>query len=95
MTAATIVQRRNLRSALRVEIHNTPVADGTAAQVLLAGDILNKTEQFASLRNITGCHFDDLAFHLREARGIECGKLVLELADGFLHPEHGWPASDK
>ena len=34
-----------------------------------------------------GRRFNGPAFHLREASGIGFGKIVLELADGLLHPE--------
>jgi len=34
-----------------------------------------------------GRRFNGPVFHLREASGIEFGKIVLELADGLLHPE--------
>ncbi len=86
---------KKLRAALRVEIHDSPVAEGAAAPTVMIGDALNKIEQFAALRNIMGCHFNDIAFQLKDASGVEFGKMVLELADGLLHPEHGWPASDK
>jgi hypothetical protein len=86
---------KKLRAALRVEIHDNPLPAGGVAPTMMLGDAVNKIEKFAQLRNIMGCHFNELAFHLKDATGIEFGKTVLELADGLLHPDHGWPASDK
>lgn len=86
---------KKLRGALRVEIHDTPVAAGADAPTIMVGEALNKIEELVALRNIMGCHFNEIAFHLKDANGVEFGKMVLELADGLLHPEHGWPASDK
>ncbi len=86
---------KKLRAALRVEIHDAPVTAGVAAPAVLIGEVLTQIEEFAGLRNIIGCHFNEIAFQLQDASGIEFGRMVLELADALLHPEHGWPASDK
>jgi energy-coupling factor transporter ATP-binding protein EcfA2 len=86
---------KKLRAALRVEVHDTPIAVGATAPTVQLGKILDKLEKLAQLRNIMGCHFNQIAFHLSGKDGIEFGKLVLELAEALIHPEHGWPGSDK
>jgi len=59
------------------------------------GSILNKLDKVSQLRNIMGCHFNELAFKLQGKDGLEFGRLVLELADALIHADHGWPGSDK
>jgi energy-coupling factor transporter ATP-binding protein EcfA2 len=86
---------KKLRAALRVEVHDIPVAVGAAAPTVELGGILDKLQKVAQLRNLMGCHFNEIAFHLSGKDGIEFGQLVLELARAVVHPEHGWPASDK
>jgi hypothetical protein len=80
---------------LRVELHDTPVANGSKVPTIMLGEKLNNIEEFAQLRNVMGAHFNELAFQLKDADGIKFGKMVLELADAIIHPDHGWPGSDK
>lgn len=86
---------KKLRAALRVEMHDSPIAAGTSVSSVELGSILNKLEKLAQLRNIMGCHFNEMAFRLQATDGLEFGRLVLELADALVHPDHGWPGSDK
>jgi energy-coupling factor transporter ATP-binding protein EcfA2 len=87
--------KKKLRDVLRVEIHDTAVANGSKAPTIMLGEKLNKIEEFAQLRNVMGAHFNELAFQLKDADGIKFGEMVSDLADALVHPEHGWPASDK
>lgn len=87
--------KKNLRTALRVELHDGALAAGDVAPVVHLGSILDKVENFANIRNVVGCHFDEIAGHLNPADAVEFGTMVLELADALIHPEHGWPTSDK
>jgi hypothetical protein len=86
---------KKLRASLRVEVHDTPIAVGASAPTVQLGKILDKLEKLAQLRNIMGCHFNQIAFQLSGKEGVEFGELVLELAEAVVHPEHGWPGSDK
>jgi energy-coupling factor transporter ATP-binding protein EcfA2 len=83
-----------LRSALRVEFHDG-VAAGAAATTVALGPILERIEKFANARNVMGCHFNEIAFHLNPADAVQFGTLVLELAEALIHPAHGWPTSEK
>jgi energy-coupling factor transporter ATP-binding protein EcfA2 len=86
---------KKLRAVLRVEMHDTPIEPGTAASSVELGNILNKLDKLSQLRNIMGCHFNEMAFKLPATDGLEFGRLVLELADALIHPDHGWPGSDR
>lgn len=86
---------KRLRAVLRVEMHDTPIGPGTAAPTIELGGILNKLDRLSQLRNIMGCHFNEIAFKLQAKDGLEFGRLVLELADALVHADHGWPGSDK
>lgn len=87
--------KKKLRDVLRVEMHDTPIPAGTAAPTVQLGLILTKLDKLSQLRNIMGCHFNEMAFKLPGKDGLEFGRLVLELADALIHSEHGWPGSDK
>jgi hypothetical protein len=86
---------KKLRAAMRVEFYDTPLATGVAAPTVKLGAILDKLEQFAQARNVIGCHFNEMAFRLPGKDGLDFGRLVLELAEAVLHPDDGWPGSDK
>lgn len=86
---------KKLRAVLRVEMHDTPIGAGAAAPTIELGTILNRLDKLSQLRNIMGCHFNEMAFKLPGKDGLEFGRLVLELADALIHSEHGWPGSDK
>lgn len=86
---------KKLRASLRVEMHEPPVAAGASAPTVELGTVLNKLDKLSQLRNIMGCHFNDLAFKLPGKDGLEFGRLVLDLADAIVHADHGWPGSNK
>lgn len=86
---------KRLRAALRIEMHDTPLPGGSEPTIVKLGLILDRLQEFAQLRNVMGCHFNDVGFHLPEANGIEFGRTVLELADALVHPDDGWPGSDR
>ncbi len=87
--------KAKLRTALRVEMHDSPIAAGTAAPTIQLGPILNKLDKLSQLRNVMGCHFNEMAFKLQGKDGLEFGRLVLDLADALIHADHGWPGSDR
>ncbi len=80
---------------MRVEFYDTPLATGVAAPTVKLGAILDKLEKIAQARNVIGCHFNEMAFRLPGKDGLDFGRLVLELAEAVLHPDDGWPGSDK
>ncbi len=57
--------------------------------------ILDDITKIASARNVMGAHFNPSAFDLYPADGIAFAKLVEQLADALICPDHGWPSKDK
>jgi len=47
------------------------------------------------VRNVFGCHFNDLSFDLLDTDAIGFGKGVLELIDTLADPDAGWPRNPK
>lgn len=84
-----------LRNGLRVEMHTTELAPGEVAPTILLGETVTRLHQMMQLRNIMGCHYNEIADHIGAADGLEFGRLVLELAEAIVDPVHGWPTSDK
>jgi hypothetical protein len=44
---------------------------------------------------VLGAHFNMLSFDLYPEDGIKFAKLVVQLSDALICPEHGWPGKDK
>lgn len=84
-----------LRTALRIEFHDGVTAGGSTASPVALGPMLENIEKLANARNVMGCHFNEIASHLNPADAVEFGELVLKLAEALIHPDHGWPTSDK
>jgi len=82
---------KKLKPSLRVECKQS---DGSYQSIGL-GDKFDELQQMASLRNIFGCHFNDMANHLPEQDAIRFAQIVHEVASALVCPDEGWPASDK
>lgn len=84
---------KKLRAALRVE-HQDPNNPASYAQHEL-GSIIEELQRIAQTRNLKGAHFNKLSFELLDSDAKHFATTVLRLADLLVHPEHGWPRSDK
>jgi len=80
-----------LKTALRIEIKQ---ADGTYSSKSLT-DIIDQLQQMAQLRNIFGCHYNDLSMHLPDGDALKFATLVEELGSALICDDEGWPGSDK
>ena len=56
--------------------------------------ILEKIKDVAQTRNVLGAHFNELSFDLYPQDGIRFAKLVEQLSDALICPDHGWPTKD-
>jgi hypothetical protein len=61
---------------------------------LLKQDI-DELKRIAQVRNVFGCHFNDISFSLLDTEAIPFGQRVLELAEWLIDEESGWPAKEK
>ena len=80
-----------LRDALRVEVIQD---DGSYLSILL-NDKFDQLQQMAQLRNIFGCHYNDLALQLPGQDAVQFATTVHEIASALICDEQGWPGSDK
>jgi energy-coupling factor transporter ATP-binding protein EcfA2 len=79
-----------LLAALKAEI----VENTAAGQVVSPIELKPLLEQLAAIaqtRNVLGAHFSALAFDLYPDDGIRFGRLVEQLSDALVCPEHGRP----
>lgn len=82
-----------LLAALKVEL---PGPDGNALTVTTElKPIIDQISGIAQTRNVMGAHFNTLSFDLYPQDGIKFAKLVEQLADTLICPDHGWPNKDK
>jgi energy-coupling factor transporter ATP-binding protein EcfA2 len=88
--------KKNLRHSLRVE-RPVKTEDGKflSYESHDLGPLLNELESMAQLRNIFGCHFNQLANYLSPGDAVQFASTVHKLADLLIDPESGWPMSDK
>lgn len=82
---------KKLKPVLRVERRQP---DGSYSTIDL-GDIFDKLQNMPQVRNVFGCHFNDLAMHLPEQDAIAFAKLVHEAADALCCADEGWPMTEK
>jgi len=85
------VCEKKLADALRVEVKQ---ADGSFVQTTL-GDKLLQLRDMAQLRNIFGCHYNELANILPQKDAMEFATRVQELGAALICDQEGWPGSDK
>lgn len=87
---------KKLRQALRVDVKTGTAADGAANYTTVEiGPLLDHLTEIAQTRNLFGCHFSELSFHLPEADALDFGSQVLLLVESLVDSEDGWPRSDK
>ena len=70
----------------------TPFSKMGADLARLGADELGR---IAQVRNVMGCHFNELSFDLLDSDGVDFGAKVLELMDALVEPDGGWPKGDK
>ncbi|OBS08229.1 AAA family ATPase [Acidihalobacter prosperus] len=56
--------------------------------------ILDELKAIAQARNVLGAHFNALSFELYPEDGIRFARLVEQLSDALICPDHGWPTKD-
>lgn len=82
---------KKLKPVLQVECKQ---ADGSYIAVDLGG-IFDELQQMPAVRNVFGCHFNDLAMHLPEQDAIRFAQLVHQAAQALCCPDEGWPMTEK
>lgn len=82
-----------LLAALKVEALDPAGGTPTATTELMP--IIDQISDIAQTRNVMGAHFNTLSFELYPQDGIKFAKLVEQLADTLICPDHGWPNKDK
>ena len=85
------VTEKKLAELLRVEIKQ---ADGSYVMTAI-GDKLVELRELAQLRNIFGCHYNQLALVLPQKDALKFATLVHEVGAALICDDEGWPGSDK
>ncbi|MFA6433035.1 MAG: hypothetical protein WCV82_04490, partial [Candidatus Paceibacterota bacterium] len=84
-----------LKRALRVE-HVDKNSDGEECCTEIALEPhLTELARIQQVRNVTGCHFNEITFELLDSDALAFGAEVLKLADALIDSEAGWPRNDK
>lgn len=86
---------KKLRPALKIE-RLTIDADGNSCyQSVPLQPYFDELHKIAQVRNIFGCHFNQLSSDLLDADALRFGEQVYELAEHLLDQNVGWPRSPK
>lgn len=86
---------KKLRKALATEVKTVDATGVPVYQTIQLAPILEELIRIAQVRNVFGCHFNQLSFELLDSDAVRFGQKVLELVDAVTCPEAGWPRSDK
>jgi hypothetical protein len=84
-----------LLAALKVESVDHAVGPPPGVSATELKPILDQITSIAQTRNVMGAHFNQLSFDLYPSDGIKFARLVEQLADAIICPDHGWPGKDK
>ena len=84
-----------LLAALKVETLDHSTDPAQIAAVIVLKPVLDEISNIAQTRNVMGAHFNALSFDLYSKDGIRFARLVEQLADVLICPDHGWPNKDK
>jgi energy-coupling factor transporter ATP-binding protein EcfA2 len=82
---------KRMATTLRVEVKQP---DGSYATVLL-GNQLVRLREMAQLRNIFGCHYNELANIMSSQDALAFAQAVYDFASALICEENGWPRSKK
>lgn len=83
-----------LLTALSAESVGVDAAGMKAITATFIKPILDDIKAIAQTRNVLGAHFNALAFDLYPDDGIRFARLVEQLSDALICPDHGWPTKD-
>jgi hypothetical protein len=86
---------KKLKAALRVDVLGKDANGDPQYETKALGPYLSELKRIAQVRNVVGCHFNEISFLLLDADSIAFGQQVLELAEAIVDPVAGWPKSDK
>jgi hypothetical protein len=83
-----------LLTAMRAELVDVNSIGVETITSVFFKKILDDIKAIAQARNVLGAHFNALAFDLYPDDGIRFSRLVEQLADALICPDHGWPTKD-
>lgn len=85
-----------LRDVLRVDVMTaTGDAGESLYKTVKLGPYLDEIARIAQVRNVFGCHFNQISFDLLDSDGIGFGQQVLCLIEVLVDGEAGWPRNGK
>lgn len=84
-----------LLTALKAELLDHTTGSPAIVGSVEIKPIIEQITVIAQTRNVMGAHFNALSFDLYPADGISFAKLVEQLCDALICPDHGWPNRNK
>jgi energy-coupling factor transporter ATP-binding protein EcfA2 len=86
---------KGLRTALRVDVLATTGTGGKSYNTISLKPMLDELARIAQVRNVVGCHFNELSFALLDSDGLAFGQQVLKLIEALADEDAGWPRQGK
>jgi len=84
----------SLLNALKVELVKRDTSGLETVTTIVIKQIIDDIKDIAQARNVLGAHFNALAFDLYPNDGIRFARLIEQLSDTLVCPDHGWPTKD-
>jgi hypothetical protein len=83
---------KKLTAALRVEVlASASTGGGQSNKTIILKPMLDELARIAQVRNVFGCHFNELSFALLDSDGLAFGQQVLQLIEALADQDAGWP----
>jgi hypothetical protein len=87
---------KKLRQALRIDVLVSANGDGVPAyRTVDLKPYLEELTRIAQVRNVSGCHFNELSYELLGGDAVTFGRQVVDLMDVLTDGEAGWPRNGK
>lgn len=87
---------KKLTAALRVdELANTGTGGVKSYKTTSLKPMLDELARIAQVRNVFGCHFNELSFALLDSDALAFGQQVLQLIEALADEDAGWPRQGK
>ncbi len=87
---------KKLKESLVVEVYKGDDSEGRKIyDTVKLSPLIEELTRIAQVRNVYGCHFNEISFDLLDSDAIGFSQLVYKLASVLVDSENGWPKNDK
>jgi hypothetical protein len=86
---------KKLRQSLRIDVLSKDIAGTPTYTTVTLKPHFEELTRIAQVRNVFGCHFNELSYELLDADALGFGQQVVELMSVLTDGDAGWPRNNK